>query len=135
MIQFEVIKNVEDKSFDNFVYHYLPNKMLEYLALNLSEKRVSVLNKYLLKAGILISVRDALMLALGKPQVLRIPPDRYIVSVNPTMLIEGNIRLIQVIDLIEYGNLEVKGYPIVDEIYRYITTNMKELYKTYKEVQ
>lgn len=56
----------------------------------------------------------------------------YIIQINSTAKV-GDISVINLAKFINYGNLEISGYPIYDEAFNFFANNLQYYYSMYQE--
>lgn len=122
--------NIANYNYDNqFFYEYIPDKIKEFILLNYNESYVSQINKYLIEIGIKTNFQEIINKAIDTLKII-INDDWCTINIDYSQVLSGR-RLQDLINLIEYGNLEIKGYPILKEAFRYIELNEEELYSEY----
>lgn len=122
--------NIANYNYDNqFFYEYIPDKIKEFILLNYNESYVSQINKYLIEIGIKTNFQEIINRAIDTLKII-INDDWCTINIDYSQVLSGR-RLQDLINLIEYGNLEIKGYPILKEAFRYIELNEEELYNEY----
>ena len=122
--------NIANYNYDNqFFYEYIPDKIKEFILLNYNESYVSQINKYLIEIGIKTNFQEIINRAIDTLKII-INDDWCTINIDYSQVLSGR-RLQDLINLIEYGNLEIKGYPILKEAFRYIELNEEELYSEY----
>ena len=58
--------------------------------------------------------------------------DQYIIQLNPNIFIQGlTAKLYDICALVNYGNLDMPPYPIIDKVFDTLCDNVTELYQEY----
>ena len=61
-------------------------------------------------------------------------PDQYIIKINPNKILpKSSAKLNDICNLINYGNLSLKGYPIFSEGFEIISKQVPYLYEAFLE--
>ena len=122
--------NIANYNYDSqFFYEYIPDKIKEFILLNYNESYVSQINKYLIEIGIKTNFQEIINTAIDTLKII-VNDDWCTINIDYSQVLSGR-RLQDLINLIEYGNLEIKGYPILKEAFKYIELNEEELYSEY----
>lgn len=126
------LTNTTKYEWDNFIYRYIPNKMRNFLSLNLSEEALSSLDVYIKETlKINATSKEILETALDNIIVTRDVQD-YIIMLNTNILfLDTDYRVVDLVNLITYGNLEVHGYDIIIRMINYIRGNIDMLFTEY----
>lgn len=120
------LKDIYD---DNFVKVYLPILTVMLIKYYASMKNLKPINDYLKKNYQITvdDVLDSIKLSFNKcNNVCSLSIDNNIIEPK------SQEKVIALVKLIEYGNLDVKGLHVVDSTFRYIQSHLKEIYTTYK---
>ncbi len=112
--------NIDDRQLDRF-----DNYINENLQINFIDK----LPRFLKSRDILLSA--------FKNLDIRKQGKSYIIDIDPLKFIPNtNAKFIDIVRLINYGNMEINGYPIIDNTFDYFANNLQDLYQQYlKEIQ
>lgn len=111
---------------------FLRDKMKEFIGLNLSDSRFKLIQDYIESEYESTITIETLNYAIDSMQRT---DNGYLHSfeINNNVLCNevSNEKLITIIKLVEFGNLEVKGLNIFQETFDYIKTNILLLMKEY----
>ena len=121
-----------DFDWSDFLTNFIPEKLLNYVVLNLNEEKVSSLDEYLIESlKINNSSRDVIEYGLNN-LFISDNGTEYIVRVDNNLLVpDTNQNLLTVIKLIEYGNLEVKGINLISQAFRYVVMQLQNFVDVY----
>jgi hypothetical protein len=122
-----------DADWSDFLTNFIPDKLFNYVMLNLNEEKVSSLDEYLYESlKINSSSTDVIEYGL-KNLFISDTGSEFIVMIDSTLFMpKTNQNLLNLIKLIDYGNLEVKGLNIISEAFSYIVMQIQNLVKLYK---
>lgn len=118
-------------------FKYLVGKIKLYGLASIDTRKLIVFdtyinNKYKSVLKRHISSKDSLIMFFYNLKITTLW-DRVIIEVNPNIVIPSTtIKLINVVKLITYGNLEIKGYNIIPKVFKYVKENINELYEMYQ---
>ena len=116
----------------NFFDVFLRDKMKEFIGLNLSDSRFKLIQDYIENEYESTITIETLNYAIDSMQRT---DNGYLHSfeINNNVLCNeiSNEKLITIIKLVEFGNLEVKGLNIFQETFDYIKNNSLLLMKEY----
>lgn len=121
-----------DFDWSDFLTNFIPEKLLNYVVLNLNEEKVSSLDEYLIESlKINNSSRDVIEYGLNN-LFISDNGTEYIVRVDNNLLVpDTNQNLLTVIKLIEYGNLEVKGINLISQAFSYVVMQIQNFVDVY----
>lgn len=121
-----------DFDWSDFLTNFIPEKLLNYVVLNLNEEKVSSLDEYLIESlKINNSSRDIIEYGLNN-LFISDNGTEYIVRVDNNLLVpDTNQNLLIVIKLIEYGNLEVKGINLISQAFSYVVMQLQNFVDVY----
>lgn len=121
-----------DFDWSDFLTNFIPEKLLNYVVLNLNEEKVSSLDEYLIESlKINNSSRDIIEYGLNN-LFISDNGTEYIVRVDNNLLVpDTNQNLLIVIKLIEYGNLEVKGINLISQAFSYVVMQIQNFVDVY----
>lgn len=121
---------------------FLIVKIKELLLLNINEPRLILLNNYINNEIIAfksiyrkhISAQEIILLGLQHLKVSE-SPTNILISINSNIFIPGydRIKLLDACKLINYGNSEIKGYPIFTNTFTKIVNEIDDYYNEYLE--
>lgn len=122
-MQLTVISN---DNIDSFVYNYLTNYIPELFKKSVDKQRLELLNK-----EFKIDSFSILTKALNNLLVTK-NGNQYIIKINRNIKV-GKHYINYYINLINYGNREIKGYPIILDIFKFISNNIKNIYREWDD--
>lgn len=113
---------------EEFISKFVPQIIVSRALLLASSKTTHQMNEYL-KKNFKLPINDILkQLKFSTNRV----NDTYLLIIDENVFEKSsNIRLISLIKLIDYGNLEVKGLNIINKSIDYVINNIKGLYQYY----
>ena len=108
--------------FINFLIKIIKNGVITKLSLNklkMWDKYLDTINKNH------ESAKEIILISLS--ELVYIIEDNYIIITinNNYVLSKLHLKLIDAIKLINFGNMEIKGYPIISDTFQYIEKNIK----------
>jgi len=114
---------------EDFIERLVPEIIITRVRTLAKDKSAKKMNDYL-KKQYNISLEDIInQVKFSTNKVL----NKYTLSINDNIFEkETNIRLLSLIKLIDYGNLEIKGINIFNSSMNYIKNNIKSIYKFYQ---
>ena len=120
-----------DRDYTDFVKSSLINNLYKYVRLNLSETKLKKIDNYLKLCNVNMTTKQIIDFYFRHLNIEN-TKGTYKVTVDKAVTLpESNMKLDQVIRLIEYGNLEVPGLHIFDKTCKDIQDNVYKLYKKY----
>lgn len=126
------LTNTTKYEWDNFIYRYIPNKMRNFLSLNLSEETLGSLDVYIKETlKINATSKEILETALKHLFITR-DVNNYVIMIDTNFFLpQTNYRVNDLVNLITYGNLEVCGYDVMVKLANYIRGNINLLFTEY----
>ena len=112
-----------------FLYQFLPKKIYSQIVLNNNTHKFDMLDEYLINEGIELNCIQIIRIALRNLNVKKIK-DNYIIDIDNNAKI-GDYTYKQLIKLIDYGNLEVKGTKAVESAFDYINNHRGSMIEEY----
>lgn len=114
--------------YEAFARVFVPKVMLRYAKLNLSEGDTASLDEYLEKRlGIMLSSSSILQYAIHTMLVSQ-NGDEYTFRFDTALPVPGyRMGLGELLGLLEYGNLEVRGCGIIGDMFGYVKANLNIL--------
>lgn len=129
-----MILNLE-REFDwnDFLINYIPEKLFNYVVLNLNEEKVLSLDEYLHKhLKINSSSRDIIEYGFNNLFISDTGTE-FIVMIDSTLNVpDSTENLLSVIKLIDYGNLEIKGINLISQAFSYVVMQIHNFVKMYR---
>jgi len=117
--------NKTNYNLDYFVKVYLVGYIYNTVQNNLNQTRLKLFDNYLN-----INSREVILLALRNLDITKQAVNSYKISISKIKTYKDK-SLHEWINLITYGNREIKGYPIVLNIFKEVQENITGLYKRY----
>jgi len=116
----------KDYFIKEFVYDYLPLYMYSLLKGCIEDKQIDRLNQ-----SYNFDTRKFLLYSFLN---LRISSDEsnYYIEIDKNLRLNG-LPVHQCIQMITYGNLSTKGYPVVNKLFDMINNNIFIIYKNWKD--
>ena len=134
-----IIENPNNLNLDAFC-SYLISEMIEYIDNTINDNQLirfdSYINnnlkiKFIDKFPRLLKSRDILITAVQTLYYIKQGND-YIIKINPNNFIPNTYaKFIDIISLINYGNMQLQSYPIIDEMFDYFAANLNQYYNDY----
>ena len=108
--------------FINFLIKIIKNRVITKLSLNKLkawDKYLDTINKNH------ESAKEIILISLS--ELVYVIEDNYIIITinNNYVLSKLHLKLIDAIKLINFGNMEIKGYPIISDTFQYVEKNIK----------
>lgn len=116
------IKIVSENQIDNFVKVFIPNYIMSRFETNV--------NKFLLHRFddmFDIDSYGALKFALRNLLITKEKTDTYIIKFDKSLRYDEYF-IMDYVNLITYGTREIRGYPILLDIFKYVSDNISTLY-------
>lgn len=133
------IKNPAKLELSNFC-NYLISKMVTYISNAINDSQLIRFDKYInnnLKIKFidkfprLLKSRNVLITAVQTLYCVKQVND-YIIKINPNNFIPNTYaKFIDIVSLINYGNMQLQSYPIIDEMFDYFAANLNQYYNDY----
>lgn len=133
------IKNPAKLELSNFC-NYLINKMVTYISNTINDRQLirfdkhinnNLKIKFIDKFPRLLKSRDVLITAVQTLYYIKQGND-YIIKINPNNFIPNTYaKFIDIVSLINYGNMQLQSYPIIDEMFDYFADNLNQYYNDY----
>lgn len=116
-----------------FVYQYLPKIITNMFYNKIAQHKESKMNSYLSDNYDMQIVELLPILCDIKVEKYRYA---YIMQINMNKSkINSKYSVAEILHLIDYGNIEVKGLHIINNIFEYIRNNLNMLYRLYMFTQ
>lgn len=115
----------------NFV-NAVKRKIIRDIRLSINMAKLYPIDRYLSEVLLLdYSAIDIIKFSL-KHFVIIIYDDKYELKIDENIIYKDNIKLISLVKLINFGNLELRPYSIYTNEFNEITDNIDNLYIVYK---
>lgn len=108
---------------ESFIYDYLPLYIYKMFLLTVDRTRLSEFDNFFN-----INSFSILSKALRNLLISKNGSYEYIISINKTLKEDG-ILLVSWINVITYGNREVKGYPLLIDLFNGISDDIGNIYR------
>lgn len=112
-----------------FIYNKLPEIMMNKIITSVDKHKFDNMDTCLKNLGVKYSTSQVLKYALKNLDVKQIN-GVYLVDISNVLKLNG-YTLKQLVDLINYGNTEVKGTQVYTEAERYVNNNKAHLLNDY----
>ena len=119
---------------------YLISEMIEYINNTINDNQLirfdSYINnnlkiRFIDKFPRLLKSRDILITAVQTLYYVK-QGDDYIIKINPNNFIPNTYaKFIDIVSLINYGNMQLQSYPIIDKMFDYFAANLNQYYNDY----
>lgn len=128
-----ILKLSNNIDLTDFLTNYIPKKLFNYVLLNLNEDKLIQLDEYLNKhLGIKESSIDIIEYGFNN-MFISDTGTGFIVMIDNNILIpDSSQKLINIINLINYGNLEVRGCNIVSQAFNYVESQLNNMVLLYR---
>lgn len=120
-----IIQNKEDYNKD-FIYNYLPQYLLTSINNYYSPSRALQISRELH-----LNILDIFKYALSN-LIIAETGDSYTISINKNLRY-NKYNLKKLIDFINYGNMKVKGYRLLYDIFEAAAKNIDLIYKEWQD--
>ena len=120
------IKNKSKIIIDEFIYTYLPNYIRELFSISVDNKRLSEFDKMFN-----IDSKMILFKALRNLLITKNGNNEFNIKINDIITVD-NHNIGYYINLITYGNREIKGYPIIKIIFQHVADDINIIYKEWE---
>lgn len=134
-----IIENPDNVNLNDFC-SWLKPIIIDYANNAIIDKKLVRFNKYVnndinikwfANKPLKINCKDVLLAGLNNLVYKRQGND-YIIEIDANNYIyNSSAKFIDIIKLINYGNMVLSAYPIVDKIFDYITENLETYYSQY----
>lgn len=121
-----ILKNLDGEL---FIFSTILPKMKEYIVLNLNDERVNNFENYLKeKLKISYSLKEIMFDVIDTMIVDKRNDFTYSISTNDSLLLKDtSYTMSQLVRLIEYGDLNIKGLKLLSTVFRQIKSNIRAL--------
>jgi len=117
------ISNNSLNNIDIFIYSYLPGYIKKLFEISVDKKRFKPFDR-----EYKINSYSLLKKALNNLIISKNGNNQYIIKTNNIIKV-NNLTLDYYLRLINYGTREIKGYPLISELFNYIKDNINKIYK------
>ena len=114
----------KDENIDAFVYGYLPNYIYNEFINRLNFKRLTLYNK-----EFNINSFNIMRYALKHLLITKVRNNTYLIKLDKSLKYKDHL-VINYIQLITYGTRQIRGYSILLDIFRDISSNISDIYNT-----
>lgn len=124
-MQIQLRKTSNDRSFDIFVETYLPEYIYKEFINRFNPTRAQIFDRVFNMNSFSI-----LQYALRHLLISKVRNDTYIIKINKSLRY-NNVPVGGLVNLITYGTRQVRGYGIIDDIFKYVSENINGIYNTW----
>lgn len=117
------LTNNKEKSIDYFIYGYLKDYIYDLFIKSVSLSRLKAFDD-----EFEIDSYEILRKAMASLLITKNGNNQYIIQTNNLIKV-GDNYINYYINLITYGNREIKGYPIILDIFKFISNNITKIYR------
>lgn len=121
---------ISDKVPNDFVYDYLPKKLFRLIIKDIDRRKFDAFDEYIheeLKLD--VNCLDIIKIALSRLDVKHLK-NVYIINISDTYKIDRYTDR-QLIKLIDYGNIDMKGAMIVEKAFNYVDKHKEKILDEY----
>lgn len=116
------INTTNTVNIDNFVYNYLPQYMLNMLDSSVNHRLLKQFDE-------LFNINSYYILRLALKQLLITKVNKDTITIKLDKRIRYNTGyMINYVNLITYGNTQIKGYPILLKIFKFVSENIEDIF-------
>lgn len=129
----------DDKYVDRRFINFVIKQMQLFLIEHINDEQLYIFNKLFLESEISqeilayplnnFDIRNFIYIALNN-LIYRKIKGNYIIEINPNKYI-NNLNVAYICKLLNYGNNEIRGYPIFTNCFEYILRNINSFYNIY----
>lgn len=134
------VDNPDRLDLDGFVSGKLIPEIQEVFPSIINDGKLIAVNDFinntlkLSPQGRWINVKDVLLSAIYNLVYTKMPNGSYVISIDSNQIVpDTRAKIIEVAQLVNYGNMSVPSYPIFDEVFRFFADNLNDLYIEYVE--
>ena len=121
------LTNNKEKSIDYFIYGYLKDYIYDLFIKSVSLSRLKAFDD-----EFEIDSYEILRKAMASLLITKNGNNQYIIQTNNLIKV-GDNYINYYINLITYGNREIKGYPIILDIFKFISNNITKIYREWED--
>lgn len=133
------IDNPDNLNLDAFC-SYLISEMVDYIDSTIDSNQLIRFDEYINnnlnirfidKLPRLLKSKNILIAAVQTLYYIKQGND-YIIKINPNNFAPNTYaKFIDIVSLINYGNMQLQSYPIIDEMFDYFADNLNQYYNEY----
>ena len=134
------VDNPDRLDLDGFISEKLIPEIQEVFPSMINDGKLISVNDFinntlkLSPQGRWINVKDVLLSAIYNLVYTKMPNGSYVISIDSNQIVpDTRAKIIEVAQLVNYGNMSVPSYPIFDEVFRFFADNLNDLYIEYVE--
>lgn len=121
-MQLTITNKIENSSLDSFIYGYLKGYIYNLFLISVNRLRLKPFDELFE-----IDSFDILKQAMLNLVISKQGHNTYNIKPNNLIKVEDNY-IDYYINLITYGNREIKGYPIILDLFKFIYNNINKIY-------
>ncbi len=121
-MQLTITNKIENASLDSFIYGYLKGYIYNLFLISVNRLRLKPFDELFE-----IDSFDILKQAMLNLVISKQGHNTYNIKPNNLIKVEDNY-IDYYINLITYGNREIKGYPIILDLFKFIYNNINKIY-------
>lgn len=125
--------DIEDEEIlKKFIYEEIPEELKNNFVLLYDTNKTINLERYLKEnLNISYSIYDIVMFALNHLYITKDGNNVIVTFDQNVTLYNSYTKVIDILNLLEYGSLEIKAYPILSEIFKLFNQNAINIYNNY----
>lgn len=134
------VDNPDRLDLDGFISEKLIPEIQEIFPSMINDGKLISVNDFvnntlkLSPQGRWINVKDVLLSAIYNLTYTEMPDGSYVISIDSNQIVpDTRAKIIEVAQLVNYGNMSVPSYPIFDEVFNFFADNLNDLYIEYVE--
>ena len=134
------VDNPDRLDLDGFISERLIPEIQEVFSSMINDGKLISVNDFvnntlkLSPQGRWINVKDVLLSAIYNLVYTEMPDGSYVISIDSNQIVpDTRAKIIEVAQLVNYGNMSVPSYPIFDEVFNFFADNLNDLYIEYVE--
>lgn len=134
------VDNPDRLDLDGFISERLIPEIQEVFPSMINDGKLISVNDFvnntlkLSPQGRWINVKDVLLSAIYNLVYTEMPDGSYVISIDSNQIVpDTRAKIIEVAQLVNYGNMSVPSYPIFDEVFNFFADNLNDLYIEYVE--
>lgn len=134
------VDNPDRLDLDGFIAEKLIPEIQEVFPSMINDGKLISVNDFvnntlkLSPQGRWINVKDVLLSAIYNLIYTEMPDGSYVISIDSNQIVpDTRAKIIEVAQLVNYGNMSVPSYPIFDEVFNFFADNLNDLYIEYVE--
>lgn len=125
-----------DKNITSSFIRWLIKLIKIQILSNINNKRLVTFNSYINTRNVFqcsypVNVKKILLQMVNSMYYVRVGK-YYVITFNPSIpLLNTRFKMVDVINFVTYGNTEIRGVPIISDVFTGIERNIEKYYKLY----